>query len=177
MALLRMVLMATMYRPPYALVNKNFVPPIRLIERNFTVFLAGTIEMGESPDWQKEIFGRLNHLDINVLNPRRVVYDPKSIEEQIEWELDAMEMADMIIMHLEPNCKAPVSMLEFGLYAKSEKLVVHCPDGFWRRDNILITARRYGTKMVDTFDGLIYQVGETYNKWINDPNRGKFITP
>lgn len=167
--------MATMYQPPHALLNNNFYPPIRLIDSKFTVFLAGTIEMGNSPDWQREVFHRLNSYDMNILNPRRVVYGETAIEEQVNWELDAMEMADLIIMHLEPDCKAPVSMLEFGLYAKSGKLIVHCPEGFWRRDNILITARRYGTKMVSDMEGLIYETVKAYEKVVNDPKAGWIV--
>jgi hypothetical protein len=147
--------MAELFRPPQPLSNKQFKPALRMIPRKFTVFLAGTIEMGNSANWQEEVFEKLHPYDMNILNPRRVVFDDQSIEEQILWELEAMEMADSIIMNFEPDSKSPITLLEFGLHARNKKLVVHCPDGFWRRTNILLTAREYGVKMVNSLDELI----------------------
>lgn len=36
-----------------------------------SVFLAGTIDNGDSPDWQKRVETSLSDLDVLVLNPRR----------------------------------------------------------------------------------------------------------
>ena len=66
-----------------------------------TFFLAGTIDNGESLDWQKEISDYSNEIGVNVFNPRRNNWDKdagsKEIVRQIDWELEHMEKADYII--------------------------------------------------------------------------------
>jgi hypothetical protein len=32
--------------------------------------------------------------------------------------------------------------MEFGLFATSKKLIVCCPDGFWRKGNIEVVSQR-----------------------------------
>ncbi|KAJ6545564.1 hypothetical protein B0H19DRAFT_1167988 [Mycena capillaripes] len=53
-------------------------------------------------------------------------------KEQVDWELDSQDRADFIAMFFHPYTKAPVSLLELGLYAPSGKMVVCCPEGFYR---------------------------------------------
>lgn len=62
----------------------------------------------------------------------------------ITWELDALDLADFIIMYFDPATKSPISLLELGLYSSTGKLVVCCPDGFWRKGNVDIVCKRLG---------------------------------
>lgn len=129
------------------------------------IFLAGSIEMGEAVDWQAEVSARLENQDIVILNPRRDDWDAsweQSIDNtqfraQVEWELKALERADKILMYFAPGTKSPITLLEFGLYAKSapERLVICCPEGFWRKGNIDIVCKMYGVRQVDDLDDLI----------------------
>ena len=118
-----------------------------------SVFLAGSIEMGAAPDWQSRIAVALDDLeDLLLLNPRRPSWDSsweQSIEnpqfrEQVQWELEGLERSDVIAMYLDPATRAPVSLLELGLHARSGKVVVLCPPGYWRRGNVEVVADRYG---------------------------------
>ncbi|HEX2901441.1 MAG TPA: nucleoside 2-deoxyribosyltransferase domain-containing protein, partial [Bacteroidia bacterium] len=59
-----------------------------------------------------------------------------------------MERAELIVMYLDPATKSPVSLLELGLHANSGKLVVCCPDGFWRKGNVDITCLYHGVQQV-----------------------------
>lgn len=121
-----------------------------------TVFLAGTIDMGNSEDWQQTIIDECSHQNIVFYNPRRKNWNKdweqtmgdNPFTEQVEWELDSLEQADLILMYLAPGSKSPISMLELGLFSNSEKMVVCCPDGFWRKGNIDIVCRRYSIKRV-----------------------------
>ena len=120
------------------------------------VFLAGSIEMGTAIDWQAALTAALGDAlgerDVMVLNPRRDSWDAswrQSIDNpqfrgQVEWELDGLERADVIAMWLAPDTKAPISLLELGLHARSGKLVVGCPDGYWRKGNVEVVCARYG---------------------------------
>jgi hypothetical protein len=44
-------------------------------------------------------------------------------------------------MYLAPGTQSPVSLLELGLCARSGKLKVGCPEGFWRRGNVKVASR------------------------------------
>lgn len=130
-----------------------------------SVFLAGSIEMGVAEDWQGEVVRELGYLDVLVLNPRRGDWDSSWVQdignpqfrEQVEWELRALEDADIILLCLVAGTQSPISLLEFGIYVKSapEKLVVYCPEGFWRKGNIDVTAAFYGVDVVDNKDEMI----------------------
>lgn len=54
-------------------------------------------------------------------------------------------------MYFAPGSQSPISLLEFGLYARTNKLMVICPDGFWRKGNVDIMSERY---QVETFESL-----------------------
>lgn len=129
------------------------------------IFLAGSIDMGVAVDWQAEVSRKLQDQDVLILNPRRDEWDSswaQSIDntqfrEQVEWELDALERADKILIYFAPGTKAPVTMLELGVHVgkNPEKLVVCCTDGYWRKGNVDITCTKYGVQQVSTLDDLI----------------------
>jgi hypothetical protein len=129
-----------------------------------SIFLAGSIEMGKADNWQARVIKSLQGQEILVLNPRRDDWDSSwnqsiadpQFREQVEWELRAMEDATHILMYFDPSTKSPISLLELGLHAKSGKLIVCCPDGFWRKGNVEIVCKRYGVTMVDNFDNLTF---------------------
>jgi hypothetical protein len=73
----------------------------------------------------------------------------------VEWELDMLDAADIVVMYLAAGTKSPISLLELGLYARSGKLKVCCPEGFWRRGNVEVVCRRYRVPLFATLDDLI----------------------
>lgn len=143
---------ATVVKPPSAI-------PVQL-------FLAGSIEMGAAEDWQTKIASLLDDLDITIMNPRRDDWDnswKQSIDDpnfrgQVEWELTCLDKADVIALYFDPETKAPISLLEFGLHARSGKLAIACPKGFYRRGNIEVTANRYNVPLVETIEELAEEV-------------------
>jgi hypothetical protein len=124
------------------------------------VFLAGSIEMGAAEDWQTALTTALGDRDLVVLNPRRAEWDAswrQSIEEpkfreQVEWELDGLDRADVIAMWFAEPTKSPITLLELGLHAKGGKLIIGCPPGFWRRGNIEVMSARYSIPLHATWD-------------------------
>jgi hypothetical protein len=109
------------------------------------IFLAGSIEGGTAEDWQTQLCKELEDTDLVVLNPRRDDYDATQdpiasnpyFRGQVEWELKALENADLVVMYFDPNTKSAISLLELGLFHK-KPIVVCCPDGFWRQGNVQI---------------------------------------
>ena len=139
----------------------EFKPPMKLPETN--IFLAGSIEQGTAEDWQKIVTDVLKDANVNIFNPRRDEWDStweQSINnpqfvEQVGWELAALDKADIIFMYFAPGTMSPISLLEFGLYANSGKMIVVCPDGFWRKGNIDITSKVYNVPVFDNLnDGI-----------------------
>lgn len=135
--------------------------PEKYPTNGINIFLAGSIEMGTAENWQEEITQELYEYNVNILNPRRDDFDElqeQSIKndyfrEQVEWELNALEDADFIVMYLDPTTKAPISMMELGIF-KDKSIIVCCPDGFWRKGNIEVVCRRYGIPLCHTKVGL-----------------------
>lgn len=141
--------------------------PIALAGKR-SVFLAGSIEMGLAEPWQALLEHALMALDVVILNPRRDAWDATweqsignaQFREQVEWELDAQEQADILAMYFAPATRAPITLLELGLAARSGKLVVCCPDGYWRKGNIEVVCARYRIPLVEDLDALIALVRE-----------------
>ncbi len=134
--------------------------------KNRSVFLAGSIEVGVAERWQDIVIKKLSKENVTLLNPRRASCDAswkQEIEnpvfkEQVNWELEALEKSDMIIMYIDKNTKSPITLLELGLFARSGKLIVCCPDGFWRKGNVDIVCERYEVPQVIDLEELINEV-------------------
>lgn len=144
----------------------KIIKPPNPLEDGFSIFLAGSIEMGAAEDWQFRIERGLNNQDIVIFNPRRDDWDSswkQSIDspqfrEQVEWELDALEKASIIAMYFDPTTKSPISLLELGLFGHSNKMIACCPDEFWRKRNVDIVCHRYGIKQVPNIDDLVKSI-------------------
>ena len=139
------------------------------------VFLAGSIEMGKAEDWQTKVTKGLSGHDNEsyvVFNPRRDDWDSSweqkiendQFREQVEWELTALDEADIIVMYFDPNTMSPISLLELGLYAASGKLVVYCPEGFWRKGNVDVVCKKYDIKQATDIENLINIVRFGFSK-------------
>lgn len=136
---------------------------ITIDQEYLNVFLAGSIENGVAIEWQKKMIDALSDKPIRFLNPRRDDWDSSweqttdnpNFVEQVQWELNSMEMSHIIVMVFDPNTKSPISLLELGLHAKEKKLMVVCPEGFWRKGNVDVTCEFYNINQFDTMDELI----------------------
>ncbi len=147
-------------KPPAAISKVNPKKRVR-------IFLAGSIEMGKAEDWQSRITNSLNKFntsqDIVVFNPRRDDWDSSweqtfenpQFNQQVNWELNALEQSDIIIMYFSPETKSPISLLELGLFARSGKLLVCCPEGFWRKGNVDIVCEKYSVSNFDSLENLL----------------------
>jgi len=157
---------------------KLIYPPTKLnpsaIEKTVSIFLAGSIENGTAAPWQdhvvKEVEGCFQHYlyTVTVLNPRRKKWDSswkqsiknKQFAEQVRWELQGQELADVIMFYFDPDTKAPITLLELGLAAKSDqhKMVVCCPEGYWRKGNVDIVCNDCGIEVYECFDMAVKEV-------------------
>jgi hypothetical protein len=139
--------------------------PLEIGVNEYSLFLAGSIDLGLAENWQQKMEESLADLPIVILNPRRNAWDASweqsiknpQFREQVEWELEAQERANLIVMYFAPATKAPITLLELGLFARSGKVFVCCPLGYWRRGNIEIVCARYGISLFNDLESLVDQ--------------------
>ncbi|KAK3315771.1 hypothetical protein B0H66DRAFT_604088 [Apodospora peruviana] len=128
-----------------------------------SVFLAGTTTRTAGPDWRETLTNALSHLPVTIFNPMRTDWDStwqedpafEPFREQVEWELDMQEHADIVVVYYGPHTDAPISLLELGLCARSGKAIVACHREYKKRGNVYIVSQRLGIEFVDVEDDLV----------------------
>ena len=125
------------------------------------IFLAGTIDMGNSVDWQAETIRRFRERNDGrylFFNPRRTAGldgTTGDMPYQIRWELEHLEKADLIVMNILGTSKSPITLLEMGIHIRSGKLHVACEPSFYRYDNVKVTCEQYGVPLYASLDELL----------------------
>lgn len=148
---------------------KVITPPNSIFETSdrVSVFLAGSIEMDKADHWQRRVIDKFSLYEgLTFYNPRRDDYqvwqkqtiDNHYFRTQVEWELDALKASTFIFMYFDPNTQSPISLLEFGMYFNSKKLIVVSPHGFWRRGNLEVCCTRSGIYLHDNLDSGINEL-------------------
>jgi len=107
----------------------------------------------------------LKNTSYTILNPRRDDWDSsweQSIDhpqffEQVSWELNCLEKCSTILLYFCPETKAPISLLEFGLFSDRPIHVV-CPDGFWRKGNVEIVCARYNIPLYLSLEDALKEI-------------------
>lgn len=126
-----------------------------------TLFLAGSIEMGVAERWQDRVQELMSDTNWTLFNPRRSEWDSSWVQsinnpvfkQQVEWELEALEKSNKVLLYLSPDTHSPISLLEFGLFGDvRDKMIVVCPDGFWRKGNVDVVCHRYGITQADSLE-------------------------
>ena len=132
------------------------------------LFLAGSIEMGAAENWQDRVAKFLEKTDWILLNPRRDDWDSSWVQskdnpqfrEQVEWELQGLEMADKVLVYFDPNTKSPITLLELGFlvgYHDPEKIIVVCPEGFYRKGNVDIFCERHDVEVYVGLENALHE--------------------
>lgn len=166
--------MVTVHYPPLTpTINKG----------SLKVFLAGTIDMGNSEDWQQIVIDYLNlHFDgcpLELFNPRRKDWNKDweqspshpMLKRQIEWELDYLEQADCVLMVLLGGSQSPVSMLELGAFSgkiiNNGGIIVFNPDNFYRYANIEIFCRKFSIPTLHEWDDYLIAIRRAITHQLN----------
>jgi hypothetical protein len=128
-----------------------------------SVFLAGTTSRVDTADWRETLSSLLFEVPVTIYNPYRADWngtwredvDFAPFREQVEWELDKQEKADVVVVYFHPASQAPISLLELGLCARTPgKAIVLCPEGYWKRGNVQMVCRKFGVEMVGSIEEL-----------------------
>lgn len=132
------------------------------LTNNPSIFLAGTTSKTGEPDWRETLTQALAEYAITIFNPKRDDWDSTWREdfsderwaEQVQWELDMQEAADIVVVFFHGVSPAPISLLEFGLCARSGKAIACALDGYSKKGNVEAVCRKYETTFVRTEDEL-----------------------
>ena len=129
------------------------------IEGGKFIFLAGTIDNGDSEDWQKDVCEYAKTLnstqDIYIINPRREKWDPEAgteeVEKQVMWELGALKRSSYILMNILETSKSPITLLELGIFKDNPGLYVFCKPGFYRYTNVKVVCKEFDIKLYNNY--------------------------
>ena len=88
-------------------------------------------------------YGNWNSLDVKL---------------HIQWELDALEMSDKILLNLLPDALSPISLVELGLYVSSNKLIVVCPKEFYKSSYVHTLCEKYNTPIFNKINTALTQL-------------------
>lgn len=131
-----------------------------------SLFTAGSIEMGVAENWQEKLKKELSCIDsLLILNPRRDNWQADWLQdksfpqfrEQVTWELEAQEKSDINVMYFDPKTKSPITLLELGLFA-DHRLIVFCPQDFWRKGNVDLVCERYEIEQAISWDDFVDRI-------------------
>lgn len=157
----------------------EFQPPTRpsYFANRLKIFLGGSIEMGAAVDWQREVVDKLNPRPVSIFNPRRKDWDSSWTQdlnnpqffEQVSWELDMLDKSDIIGMYFSGDTKSPISLLELGLHASSGKMIVCCPNEFWRKGNIDVVCQRYGVPVYTNYQTWLIALTNRIDNELSQP--------
>lgn len=121
--------------------------------------------MGKADDWQAEVADALKDYNVTLLNPRRDDWDSSweqdinnpQFNEQVNWEMDGMNAADLILFFIGKKSKAPITLLELGLHA-SDDIMMCCEEGFYRKGNVDIVCKRHGVPVYENLEMVLYDL-------------------
>ncbi|KAF5608460.1 uncharacterized protein FSUBG_4678 [Fusarium subglutinans] len=133
-------------------------------DQKTSIFLAGTTTNTGGPDWRETLTRALIHHPVTIFNPNRPDWDrtwkenfsDKRWEEQVWWELDMQEAADIIVFMFHRSTDAPISLMEFGLAVKTKlkRVFVCAQEGYKKKGNVEAVCKRFEAKLVHTEEEL-----------------------
>lgn len=128
--------------------------------QNDSVFLAGSIDFQLSSNWRKYVIARIGgRLIFDPTNENHNSLSDSEMKNHIAWELEALSLSDTIFLNFLPDSESPISLVELGLYVKSNKLIVICPKEFYKSRYVIQLCSTYNTPLFDSLDdGIKYYI-------------------
>ena len=127
--------------------------------------------MGTAENWQERTAKFFEPYRVTLLNPRRDDWDSSWVQdisnpqfaEQVNWELDMIDLSDVVLIYFDPATKSPISLLELGYLAETDRAIVVCPQGFWRKGNVDILCKREQIPLFETLDEALLRLKSYLN--------------
>src|SRR5262245_60217567 len=127
------------------------------------VFLAGGIT--NSPRWQDVAVEYLERAvdGITICNPRRprdFEDDEVEYQQQVTWELDHLQAADLVLFWF-PAAECRITRIELGLaLGRGQKTIIGAESGFVSRRYLEVLTGRLGLPLHDRLEDALKAVEE-----------------
>lgn len=148
-----------------------FRAPERANKEQYSVFLAGSIDMGNAVDWQSQYENEFKKYRINIYNPRRIDFNNKEkqsinnpyFKEQVTWELEHLEKSECIIYHFANNSQSVITLLELGKFSNfnNKKIFVYAQE-YFRLGNLEIFCDRYKLPLYNNEKNMLRDLHELF---------------
>jgi hypothetical protein len=158
--------------------------PIPKYDGSTLLFLAGSIDQNLADNWQKQVVDDINDRNVTILNPRLHYWDSSwkqtpdnpQFKEQVTWELNGLDKADIILFNFEENTQFPITLMELGVvlatthYAASssrkyQEVVVCCPEKYFCYGNVVITCNKFRRPVITSLKRAIENVRVAISKF------------
>lgn len=150
----------------YELQAPNHLPDAITKLNPVMIFTAGSIEMGKAEPWQDKLVNEFTENDnVVFFNPRRPDWDSSWVQDptpgtqfhtQVSWELDHIEKANIVVFYFDPKTQSPITLLELGhTLGQYKNIIVCCPDGYFRKGNVVITCAKHNVEVLNTYEELV----------------------
>ena len=126
--------------------------------------------MGSAEPWREELVNHFKNEKVIFLNPFRKSWDSSWVQDptpgtqfhtRVTWELDHIEKSDLVVFYFDPKTQSPITLLELGhVLGKSRYCIVCCPDGYFRKGNVVITCARNGIQVLNTKEEFFEKIVE-----------------
>ena len=150
--------------------------PERFYTGEVSLFLAGGIT--NCPDWQQEMRELLKDLDIVIFNPRRKnfpIEDPDAAFDQIKWEFEFLNRADMILFWFSRGSLNPIVLFEYGKWLMNTRdktnykpIFVGIDPEYKRRQDVELQTRfeniHYASRITYSLEALANQIKEEFKR-------------
>lgn len=80
------------------------------------------------------------------------------MKAHINWELEALYLSDKVLLNFLPNIASPISLIELGMYVKTAKLIIVCPEEFYKSRCIKTLCEKYKVPLFKTFKKAIHYI-------------------
>lgn len=145
----------------HELINEH--TPINILKDCKRVFLAGGIT--DCPDWQQIVRKGLHNPYWILLNPRRKnfpVHDPNATREQVTWEYNMLNSADLITFWFAKETIQPIVLFELGRFVNTKKdILIGIHPEYPRKQDVEIQTElaRPDFQFVNSLEEHIRQIG------------------
>ena len=141
----------------------------QITNNSVKIYLAGTQDFSNAEnDWQQKFINGLVPLtdplkgllmfkstNFIIFNPHVPFESPAAPNldnpqfiQVMQWRMSMMDQADMVFLNLLNKSKSPVPVLEFGLLANTNKLVVRCGEEYMLYSQIRLYCEKYNIPLL-----------------------------
>ena len=79
---------------------------------------------------------------------------------KLPGNLNSQDDADINVYYFDPETKSPITLLELGGY-KDTNVIVACPDGYFRKGNVVIFCKKHHIPVLNSLNELVKVLKKT----------------